>query len=143
MNSIKQIDIAVNEQIKASDLARFLEAESLPEPPAGFPSLLGVDGAGFEKAIVLGYQVKSSTVNKVLDEHGNIKQPGDDGYYEAQIHRLTGSTAPDGWTITSSEASCLYAIVDGNPMKLESEAKALGYVRALATSPSHLFLTEL
>lgn len=129
----------------ASAMARIEEGESLPMPPNNLPCLRSIAGSNsFEKAMVLGYKVERQEVQDSIGPDGKKKVPGDPGFLEAHIGRLT--QCPEkmkGWTFKVRVAQKLFAIVDGNPVLLEQQAKMLGYARALATGPNVLDLGEI
>ena len=141
------IDKAFDALAKNSDSARNLATELLPFPPADLPSLKSIKGNGMDRAIVHGYTIAIEKTHKILDEKGNRKYPGEEGFLEAQQFRLMGEkngySAPAGWKIVNHEAKILYAIVEGNPILLENQAKKLGYKTATAVSANKIKLSEL
>lgn len=50
---------------------------------------------------------------------------------------------PTGWRFEEREGQVVYAVVRGNPILLEEQARSLGYSRALADSPNSLLLGEI
>lgn len=112
-------------------------------PPAGRPALRSIPGKGTEGAHVLGYLVVTAEVRDCIRPDGSHAVPGDKGFYEATMGRLGVTPMPKGWMFETRQAQKLVAIVDGNPILLEKQAKELGYARALANSPNTLDLGEV
>lgn len=50
---------------------------------------------------------------------------------------------PAGWMFEERSVHRLIAIVVGNPILLEDQARSIGYIRALATAPNMLDLGEI
>jgi len=125
-------------QVIAEAQARAIEGDTLPEPPAGLPALRSIEGAQ-----VLGYVVRTATVQDCFDPDGKMRVPGDRGYLDAQMGRLKWGPMPPGWRFVERDAQVLYAVVKGNPVMLEDQAQGLGYSRALAVSPNALELGEI
>ncbi len=133
------IDMAFEAQQRGEKEARAKASETMPTPPLGYPALKSVSGA-----MVLGYEIGGSTqTHDVINPSGRKINPGDAGYMEAQRGRLKASPMPQGYKIVYRTTTFLYALVSGNPILLEEDARAAGYVRATATSPIYLKLTEL
>jgi hypothetical protein len=130
-------------QAIASATARAAEGDTLPFPPHGLPALQSVPGRGMRGAAVLGYLVRLRTVRDCYGPDGRRRVPGDAGYLEAQHGRLRLAPMPKGWRFEERTAAVLCALVDGNPILLESQARAIGYARALATGPQWLELGEI
>ena len=130
-------------QFIASSEARAAEGDTLPMPPAGLPALRSIPGKGMDGAMVLGYAVQSEEVRDCIRPDGSHAVPGDKGFYEATMGRLGVTPMPKGWMFETRQAKKLVAIVDGNPIRLERQAKELGYYRALAISPNTLDLGEI
>lgn len=128
----------------ASAQANAAEGESLPLPPNNLPALRSIPGAtALDRALVLGYKVVNAEVRDCIAPDGSIAQPGTPGFREAHEGRLGVAPMPKGWMFETRRCQKLCAIVDGNPILLESQAKALGYARALAASPNLLDLGEI
>lgn len=123
--------------------ARLDEVDTLPAPPNNLPALRSIPGRGIAGAAVLGYAVQAAVVRDCLRPDGTRAAPGDDGFREATYGRLGFGPMPAGWSFVERTAHKLFALVDGNPVLLEQQAKALGYSRATATSPRWLDLGEI
>jgi hypothetical protein len=122
----------------ASRAARELEVDTLPLPPQGLPALRGTDDAK-----VLGYEIATVSVRDCFGPDGKKRVPGDVGFLDAHMARLSRRPLPNGWQIVERQAEMLLAVVDGNPILLEESARSLGYQRAMATKPNRLQLCEL
>jgi hypothetical protein len=130
-------------QLISSAQARAIAGETLPMPPNNLPALRSIAGTGFDGAAVLGYVVEEQTVRDCIAPDGNRKVPGDEGFCEAQWGRLGVAPMPKGWVFEERTVLKLFAIVDGNPILLEKQARALGYARAFAVGPKTLDLGEV
>lgn len=126
-----------------SAMARAEEGDTLPAPPNNLPALQSIPGRGIEGAAVLGYIVASATVRDCIRPDGSHAVPGDDGFLAAQYGRLGVSPMPAGWSFVERPAHKLFALVDGNPILLEQQARALGYSRATASAARWLDLGEI
>lgn len=146
-NDIDNIPLsAVQAQAIASAEAQANSALMLPDPPQGFQPLTSIrtlDNNPMETAIVLGYSIATTEVIEIYGPDGQLKYPGDKGYYDLQVARLTGQPTPKGWRIETRSARVLYALIDGCPILLEEQARERGYTRASAISPKWLQLTEV
>lgn len=125
-------------QALSNAIARAMEGDTLPEPPNGLPSIKST-----KNGQVLGYRVTIATVHDCIRPDGTHAYPGDAGFYDAQCGRLGLHPMPAGWMFESRQAHKLLAIVTGNPILLEEDARALGYVRSFATAPNILDLGEI
>lgn len=126
--------------------AMALQGVTVPHPPVGcqpLTSIRTVDEDPLETAIVLGYSVRREEVRDVFGPDFLLRQPGDPGYFDVAAARLTGRRIPKGWSVKTRVALVLYALIDGNPILLEEQARERGYRRALAVSPKWLQLGEL
>lgn len=144
MNNIPLL--AVQAQAIASAEAQANQDAMLITPPAGcqpLTSIRTIAGNPADTAIVLGYTIKTESVRDVYGPDGHLRFPGDAGYYDLQCARLTCQPLPKGWRIEERLAAVLYALIDGNPILLEEQAKDRGYSRACAVSPKWLSLGEL
>ncbi len=142
-NSPQNMALAGAAQAIADAQARALEGDTLPLPPNNLPALKSIPGRGIEGASVLGYTVKRATVNDCIAPDGSRKVPGDAGFREAHYGRLKLTPMPKGWVFETREVHKLIALVSGNPILLEDQAKALGYSRACSTGPNSLDLGEI
>ena len=151
MNSLPDFDPDSPSNIAAAGAAQVIsvaqaqaaEVDTLPFPPNNLPALKSISGSGISGASVLGYVVKAVTVRDCIAPDGSHKVPGDEGYLEAQYGRLGLHPMPKGWMFETRKTTKLFALVSGNPILLESQAKALGYARACATEPNSLDLGEI
>lgn len=125
-------------QLAASVEACKAEGESLPYPPDGYPAVSSVAGAS-----VLGYAVKETLIREHFGPDGKRRYPGDEGFTAAVCSHWRASPMPTGWRCEDRSAPVLYAIVDGNPILLESLAKESGYPRAIAIQGNLLELGEI
>ncbi len=133
-------------QTIASAEAQAAQQNTLSEPPHGYQALTSIrtlDGSPMDTAIIMGYMVTREDVRDVIGPDGQIKLPGDPGFLDAQVARLTHGKMPTGWQITARSAQVLYALIDGNPCLLEEQARDRGYPRASAASPKWLRLGEV
>lgn len=139
------IDLAFEAQLKAEKDSFAIANESMPTPPEGYPPIKSIEGAGsLDSATVLGYIIGDLTeTHDVINPDGKIIHPGDTGYHDAQMGRLKVIPMPKGYKIINRQARFLYAIVKGNPILLEKDAREAGYTKATATSHNHLRLTEI
>lgn len=140
----KIIELAFDAQMKANEFATKTEGETLPYPPAGFPPLTSIVGEGLHGATVLGYIIGApERIVKFYDSFGRIKNPGDAGFFDAQLSRFySAHKMPHGWRVEHSTARFIYAIISGNPILLEEPAREMGYTEATATSASFIRLSE-
>lgn len=128
----------------ASAQAHAADGDSLPMPPRGLPALQHIQGAThLDRALVLGYEIKTQEVHDCIAPDGSIAQPGMPGFRESQEGRLGVTPMPKGWMFETRRTHKLFAIVDGNPVLLERQARGLGYARALAVGPNALDLGEI
>lgn len=140
----KQIAAAQATQAIASAQARATEADTLPYPPAGYPAIQSIAGPSkMESATVMGYEVTTEEVRDLFGPDGKKRYPGDEGFRAAQMARLYSEPMPKGWRFETRRATVLYALVDGNPILLESAVRDGAYPRACATSPKYLRLGEI
>ena len=133
-------------QTIASAEAQAIQPATQSEPPLGCHALTSIrtlDGEPLDTAIVMGYAVTREDVRDVVGPDGQIRLPGDSGFLDAQMARLTHGRMPPGWEIRTRSALVLYALIDGNPMLLEEQARERGYPRAIASSPKWLCLGEV
>lgn len=137
---------AVQAQAVASAEAQANQEAIMPTPPIGYQPLISIrsmDGDPMETAIVVGYQIAETEVRDIYGPDGRIKYPGDDGYLDLQMARLTRQPLPAGWRIETRKTMMLYALIDGCPILLEEHARDRGYPRALAIAPKWLQLGEV
>lgn len=130
-------------QAVAGAQARAIEGDTLPLPPNGLPPLRSIPGRGMRGAQVLGYVVEETTVRDCIKPDGSHAVPSDPGFYEATLGRLKAAPMPKGWMFEERQAHKLYALVSGNPILLEGQARRLGYARATASNPQWLDLGEI
>lgn len=142
-NDPRNIAAAQATQAAASAQAKAAEGDSLPLPPNGLPALRSIPGHGMDGAAVLGYRIVSGMVRDCIRPDGSHAVPGDPGFSEAQCGRLGLAPMPAGWMFEERRVHKLQALVDGNPILLERQARSLGYRRALAVGPNVLDLGEV
>lgn len=128
----------------AKALARSLENWTLPMPPQGLPALRPVhDESPLMSASVLGYLVQEGTIHDCIGPGGEVALPGAQEFDAVTGAVIAGQPLPAGWSFVARPVRLLLAVVDGNPVALESQAHALGYSYAVATAPHLLTLGEL
>ena len=142
-DSPSNIALAGAAQAIAGAQAHAIEGDTLPLPPNGLPALRSIHGSGFAGAQVLGYSIKLTTVRDCIKPDGSHAVPSDPGFYEATLGRLKAAPMPKGWMFEERQAHKLYALVSGNPILLEDQARRLGYARATASNPQWLDLGEI
>jgi len=142
MDSFDQATMA---QTASDRQAQADAATLLPTPPDGSPPLDPIIGelGDFNSADVVGYRIGHPEPIVTYTFHGNPLCPGDEGFSEMILTRLTHGRLLPGVEAHTRHGRFLYARVIGNPILLEGQARQRGYPHALATAPGWLKLCEV
>jgi hypothetical protein len=121
----------VSELVQA--LQRRALAGELPtaKPPASYAPLRDVAGPAGKRAQVVAYFIREGLQWDHIGPDGEIRTPRDPGYLAALQARLTRSAPPKGWKLRRRRVRWLCALVSGNALMMEMQARAMGYTAAL------------